>query len=517
MHHPRCTFRSTVGRCLVVLPLLFAAVVALRAEPLRLSGLFTDGVVLQRDKPIRVWGWASPGAEVSVSLQDTTRRTQAGVDGAWRLELPARGAVRSGIELAARSQGNEVRVRDVLVGEVWLCSGQSNMEWMVSQSDHGDEEVSAARFPNIRQFRVPKLAAETPQADVRGAWRPALPDQVGSFTGVGYFFAREVHQALDGVPVGLINASWGGKMIEVFLPPTAIARTPHGPAIKQRWLAESTEMNARQADYPRLLDEWTRARTLARERGEPFSRARPSNPAEILAQHRPGCAFNGMIAPLVACSIRGTLWYQGEHNISRPAEYLTLFPALIHDWRERFGQGDTPFYFVQLSAYSAPMDKSRTGFAELRDAQTRTLAVPATGMAVTLDIGTPDNVHPRNKQDVGRRLARLAKAHTYGLGGEASGPTLQSATRQGDAAQLSFSHADGGLVVRKQPLPGFEVAGDDGVFHPATARVEGSLVRVFAASVAEPRQVRYAWSNAPETALFNLAGLPAVPFRTVLP
>ncbi|MBL9205873.1 MAG: sialate O-acetylesterase [Opitutaceae bacterium] len=499
------------------MPLLLIAAVALHAEPLRLSGLFTDGVVLQRDKPIRVWGWAEPGAEVTVSLQDTTSRTHAGADGAWGLELPARAAVRAGIELSARSQGNEVRVRDVLVGEVWLCSGQSNMEWMVSQSDQGDEEVSSARFPHIRHFRVPKLAAETPQADVRGVWRPAVPEHVGAFTGVGFFFAREVHLALEGVPVGLINASWGGKMIEVFLPPTAIARTPHGPAIERRWLAETAEMNARQVDYPRLLDEWTRARTLARERGESFARARPSNPAEILAQHRPCCAFNGMIAPLVPCSIRGTLWYQGEHNISRPAEYLTLFPALIHDWRERFGQGETPFYFVQLSAYSAPMDKSRIGFAELRDAQTRTLAVPATGMAVTIDIGTPDNVHPRNKQDVGRRLARLAKAHTYGLGGEFSGPTFQSAARQGDTLQLTFAHADGGLVARQQPLPGFEVAGDDGVFRTAVAQVEGSLVKLSAAAVPEPRQIRYAWSNAPETALFNRSGLPAVPFRTVLP
>lgn len=501
--------------------LLVAAVLgpALSAQAaLRLAGLFCDGAVLQREKPVPVWGWAAPGAEVRVAFSGAEVRATAGRDGQWRVMLPAMPASAKGATLAVRAGSEKLAVRDVLVGEVWLCSGQSNMEWMVSQVQNAEQEMAAAKFPLIRQFRVPKEPAEQPRDEVKGNWQPATPATVGAFTGVGYFFARDVHRALGGVPVGLINASWGGKMIEVFTPPSAIARTPYGPAVERRWQIETKDLTRRKAEvYPGLVAEWTFARDAAKVGGEKFMRPKPQDPMEILAQHRPACAFNAMINPLVPYALRGVLWYQGEHNISRAGEYRAMFGAMITDWRERFGQGDIPFYFVQLSTFGAPMDKTNTGFAELREAQLRTLEVPATGMAVTVDIGTPDNIHPRNKQDVGARLARIAKAHIYGLGGEWSGPVPRGATRQGSTLRLAFDHAASGLALKPAASPTFEIADEDNKFHPAIASVEGDTVVLVAEGVTTSRAVRYAWANAPAVALFNAEGLPASPFRFLLP
>lgn len=488
------------------------------AAPLRLSGLFRDGVVLQREQAVPVWGWAEPAAEVQVAFHGVDVRTTVAGDGRWRVDLPAMPADPKGATLSVRAGRERCEVRDVVVGEVWLCSGQSNMEWMVSQVEGAEREIASANFPLIRQFRVPKEPSEQPRDDVKGDWQPVVPSKVGLFTGVGYFFARDVHRALGGVPVGLINASWGGKMIEVFTPPSAIARTPHGAAVQRRWEIEQKDLTTRRQSYPEALARWTAARDEAQHTGTPFNQSRPQDPFDILRQHRPGCAFNAMIAPLIPYGLRGVLWYQGEHNISRPGEYRAMFGALIADWRERFGQGDLPFYFVQLSSFAAPMDKTRFGFAELREAQARTLEVANTGMAVSIDVGTPDNIHPRNKQDVGARLARIALKHTYGQGGEWSGPVLRSATAQGSRLRLAFDHASGGLVLRPVgTASSFEVAGSDGVFHAGETVVDGDAVLVHASAVSAPRAVRYAWANAPAATLFNTAGLPASPFRFSLP
>lgn len=487
-----------------------------RAE-LRLAGLFVDGAVLQRDRAVPVWGWTDPDTAVKISFRDHNASVTAGADGRWKATLPAMPAESTGAVLTVTAGAQTVRVHDVVVGEVWLCSGQSNMEWTVVQSADSEREIREAAFPLIRQFRVPKTPAESPLPDVRGQWLPATPRHVGGFTGVGYFFARDIHRSLEGVPVGLINASWGGKMIEVFTAPSAVARTPHGDALKRRWELEVEEMARRQETHGVVVAEWEKARDAAKRLGQTFTRSLPMSPAVILAQHRPGCVFNGMIAPLVPYALRGFLWYQGEHNISRPQEYRSLFGAMIADWREHFGQGELSFYFVQLSSFRAPMDKSRLGFAELREAQARTLEVAGTGMAVTIDIGTPDNVHPRNKQDVGARLARLAKAKTYGIPVEWSGPRLSSVQRTDAGIRLTFDHAAGGLVARRTPLPGFEAAGADGIFRPIAATAHAKSVRLVPDGRSDLKVVRYAWANAPETALFNSEGLPAAPFLTSLP
>jgi sialate O-acetylesterase len=483
---------------------------------LQLPALFSDHGILQRDRPVPIWGWSAPRAEVRVEFHERTVTTMADANGRWRVELPAMPASAAPANLFLRAGADTLTVTDVLVGDVWLCSGQSNMEWTVAQSADAEREIAAAQFPLIRQFRITRAPAVSPAADVRGDWKPATPAHVGGFTGVGFFFARDLRRTL-GVPIGLINASWGGKMIEVFLSAEAIARSPHAAAIAQRWDAERDELTARLPAHAAALADWAAARATALARGEKFTRPKPTDPAGVRDQHLPSCAYNAMIAPLSPYGLRGILWYQGEHNVTRAHEYRALFGGLIADWREKFAQADLPFYFVQLANYVAPTDRTGVAWAELREAQAQTLAVPHTGMAVTIDIGTSDNTHPPNKQEVGARLARLAKAKTYGLGGEWSGPVFRVARRAGDAVRLDFDHAAAGLVARATPLPGFELAGADGDFHAANASVEGSAVVLRAAAVPAPRAVRYAWANAPEVALFNAEGLPAAPFRHTLP
>ncbi|MBI5688869.1 MAG: sialate O-acetylesterase [Verrucomicrobia bacterium] len=502
-------FRSA---CLVAL----AATVGAAAAPLRLAGLFGDGAVLQRDRPVPVWGWAAPGAAVSVEFRGERVTATADGEGRWQVSLPPMPAASDPAALVVRTAGEACTVADVVVGEVWLCSGQSNMEWTVAQSANAEHEIAAADLGLVRQFRIAKVPAEEPARDVRGGWRPALPAHVGAFSGVAYFFARDLHRAL-GVPVGLINASWGGKMIEVFLSAEAIRASPHAAAIQRRWVAERDDLDAKAATYPQQLAEWVAAQAAARAAGTKWDRPRPSDPRGIRDQHRPACVFNGMVAPVTPTALRGVIWYQGEHNVTRAAEYRDLFPALISDWRAQFGGRDLPFLFVQLAAYSAPLDRSRVAYAELREAQATALAVPGTGMAVALDLGSPGDVHPRNKQEVGVRLARVAKARVYGLGGEWSGPVFRLARREGETVRIEFDHAAGGLVARSVPVPGFELAGGDGVFHQADAVVSGAAVLVRSPAVPVPRAVRYAWANAPDVGLFNTVGLPAAPFRHSLP
>lgn len=495
-----------------VLSLLSAG--TLRAE-LRLAPLFTDGAVLQRDKPIPVWGWADAGQTVKVSFHDGAAAAVAGADGRWQVSLPAAKASAESSQLTVESGGKTVAVRDVVVGEVWLCSGQSNMEWHVSQADNADAEMAAANFPLIRHYRVPHVAAEKPADEFESSkWVAATPKSVRLFTAVGYFFARDIHRELN-VPIGLINASWGGKMIEVFMSLDLLASRPEFAKVDKRWQQEQEALPEKLKVYQPKLAEWEAAKAAATAAGTAFKTPKPTDPALVVEQHRPGCLFNGMINPIIPYGIRGALWYQGEHNIARPEEYLLQFTSMITDWRARSGQGDFPFYFVQLSSFDATLDKTRTGYARLREAQMLAQDLPNTGMAVTIDIGTPENVHPRNKQDVGARLARIAKEKTYGIHVEWSGPVLQSAQRETNGVRLSFDHADG-LVLRAATTSSFEVAGADEKFSPVAARVEGKSVVLNVPAGSDVATVRYAWANAPQASLFNGEGLPASPFRYTL-
>jgi sialate O-acetylesterase len=377
-----------------------------------------------------------------------------------------------------------VTVGNVLIGDVWLASGQSNMEMGIGEVQNAAVEIAAADFPQIRLFNVPRTIALEPESRVDGRWLVCRPESLkrSGFSAVAYFFGRELHRELK-VPIGLIHASWGGTVAEAWT---------------------SAEALRRLADFRAPLDDLDRARA-GRKRGA----GRDPNSVTVL--------FNGMIAPLVPFAVKGVIWYQGESNVGRADQYRRLLPALIADWRGRFGVGEFPFLIVQLANFLTPKpEPAESTWAELREAQWLTVQpVPKTGLAVAIDIGETGNIHPKNKQEVGRRLALAAEAIAYGKPVEFSGPTLREATVRGRTIRLSFDHLGGGLAARDGgPLRGFAIAGSDGQFVWASAVIDGAEVVVSAPEVAAPLAVRYAWAENPVCNLINKAGLPAVPFRT---
>jgi sialate O-acetylesterase len=486
----RCNAGAQASWPARVLVLVLALALPAPAQ-LRLPAVIGDHMVLQRDAQVPIWGWAPPGETVRVVPgwdSDAPVSAVAGADGAWRssVKTPAAGGPFS-ITIAAG--GASITVNDVLSGEVWLCSGQSNMEMPVAYAHRGyagvknwKEEVAAADFPRIRLFSVAKAASAAPVRDCKGAWVACSPATVGTFSGTAYFFGRDVHRALD-VPVGLIQSAWGG--------------TP----------AESWTSEEGLRDFPELAEPSAavaRARAAGESRPESRPASRPPN--------TPASLYNGMIAPLVPYAIRGAIWYQGESNRGRYLQYRSLFPAMIADWRRSFGVGDFPFYYVQIAPFEY---RDAPGLsAGLREAQAMTMrVVPNTGMVATTDVGDPKDIHPKDKQEVGRRLALWALAKTYGRPVACAGPVYLSMTIEGDAVRVAFENAEG-LVARGAALTAFEIAGEDRKFVAAEAAIRGPTVVVRSAAVARPVAVRFAHGDAPEPNLFNAAGLPAYPFRT---
>ena len=501
---------------LLVLPLL-AALVA-RAD-VALAPLFTDHAVLQRDKPIPVWGRADAGESVAVAFHGQTSATVATPDGRWIVFLDQLPADTLGTDLVVTGK-NTLTLHDVVVGEVWLCSGQSNMEFTVSRAANADQEIAAARFPLIRQVKIERSVAAVPADTVKtSGWQSASPQTVGGFTAVGYFFARDIYQKL-GVPVGLVHSSVGGTPVESWMSPAALASDPAFKTVGARWEQTLAKYPEKKAEFDAALAVWTKAEAVATLKGTAAHTAWSKQNPRPRAPHSPGDTwtptglFNGMINPLLPYALRGALWYQGESNADHAAEYHALFAAMITAWRQHFGQGDFPFYWVNLANYKAPTDDTGSTYAFLREAQTLTLDLPQTGQAIAIDLGNPNDIHPTNKQDVGRRLALLAKHRVYGITGDDTGPTFANIIREGAALRIKFTHADGGLIAHDKPVQSLEVAGADKVFHPATAKILSDTLLVSALGVPEPVAIRYAWRNSPEANLYNGAGLPAVPFRS---
>lgn len=442
-----------------------------RAE-VRLPKIFGPGMVVQQKQKAPVWGWAAKGEKITVSLGESKAEATAGDDGKWQVKLdppPAGGSYTLTV-----AGTNTIALSDVLVGEVWVCSGQSNMEWRVSQSLNPAEEIAAANLPKIRMFTVKKVPAEQPQDDCEGSWATCTPETVANFSAVGYFFARKLHQDL-GVPVGVINSSWGGTICEA-------------------WTSRPGLENDPNADLKPILDRYQK-----------FEPGKPNQPSVL---------YNGMLKPIIPYGVRGAIWYQGESNIARAEQYAKLFPAMIADWRKSWGQEKFPFVFVQLAPYRYE-GQDTANLAEAWEAQLKTLATPDTGMAITTDIGDVKDIHPKNKQEVGRRLALWALANTYGKMGEHSGPLYESMAVEGNKIRLKFKHLGGGLVTEGgKPLSHFTIAGEDQKFFEATATIDGDTLVVQSDAVAKPVAVRFAWSDTAEPNFFNKAGLPASPFRT---
>ena len=493
------------------LPVLFCT--ALSADlwaDVRVPALFGDHMVVQRDMPIHVWGWADPGETVSVDFRGETAVAIASPDGRWDIYLEP--AEAGGPYDLAIDGGNSIRLTDILVGDVWVGSGQSNMEWPLERANDAEREIAAAQYPEIRYFRVVRKAADTRQDDVEGEWRVVTPATAGEFSGLAYFFARHLHTEL-GVPFGIIQSAWGGTPAQSWASSRAFAADP---ALAEFAAEFEAEAERQKPGYDVAFADWERRAAEAEAAGDDAPR-RPPRPRQLNPANTPSWLFNAMIAPLTPYPIRGVIWYQGENDANNRQAFLyrRLFRSLIEGWRQEWGQGAFPFLFVQLPNFARVVENSE--WPELRESQAMALGLAGTGMAVTIDIGESNDIHPGNKQDAGLRLALAARAIAYGEQGLAySGPMYRQTTRQGAALRLWFDHAGSGLQARGEPLVGFELAGPDGKFVRADARIDGRSVILTSPAVQAPVRARYAWADDPQGNLFNGAGLPASPFRTTM-
>ncbi len=495
--------------------------------------LFTDGAVLQRGQPVPVWGTARSGEKVTVEIAGQKAGTTA-AEGKWSVNLKP---LKEGGPHTMKITGdNAVTVNNLLVGEVWVCSGQSNMEWKFAASHNAQEEGPKADFPKIRMFTVNKKVSAKPLAEAEGSWVECSPQTVGGFSAVGYFFARDLYQKL-GVPVGMIHTSWGGTPAQAWTSLEGFGTDPelkgYVDAAKQKlatydadvagYAARMEEFNTKIKEwnettgkaYQETLKAWNEATAKAKKDGQPL----PPKPVPSSPQPKPPASpdggpgdpaslYNGMLAPIIPYGIKGAIWYQGESNAKNSKQYRTLFPAMIADWRARWKQGAFPFFFVQIAPFNGQPP-------EIREAQFLTLSkVENTAMAVTTDVGDAKDIHPKQKEPVGQRLALAARALTYGEKIEYSGPLYDSMTAKGGSLILNFKHVGGGLVAKDGELKGFTIAGADKKFVPAQAKIHGATVVVAAEGVAAPKAVRYGWENVPDVNLFNKEGLPASPFRT---
>ena len=476
-----------------------------RAE-VKLPAIISDHAVLQRDTSVPIWGWADKGEEITVTIAGQSQSTKAGEEGKWRLNLTHLSA--GGPYTLTVKGSNTLTVNDVLVGEVWLGSGQSNMAFKVGSALEFDKEKAASDLPQVRHFFVHGRGAPQPLDDVIGTWEVCSPDTVAGFSAALFFTGREIYRELK-VPVGLINSSVGGTPIESWIDSDVQHATPELKSFFEITQAAFDPEKAK-ALYATQLDAWKEAVKKARELKQPI----PRKPVDPIAKRGRkgdvGGLYNGMIAGLIPYAIRGALWYQGEANSTteKAPYYQYQLPLLVKDWRHRWGY-DFPFAWAQLPNFNHRGD----AWCQVREAEFKTLALPDTGMAVTIDIGEPDNIHPKNKQDVGRRLGQWALGSVYGKKVAVSGPRFSGHEIKGTEIRLSFTHTDGGLVFKGDPK-GFVIAGEDKQWHEAKAKIEGDKVVVSSAEVMTPVAARYAWADLPPTTLWNAAGLPASPFRT---
>lgn len=533
---------SALGTIAVALPIMHSNIIYLALSAVLIgtlhaevkpNPLFSDGAVLQRGQKIPVWGTARDGEKVTVEFQGQKAITTA-ANGKWSVYLDS---LKEGGPFTMTLTGdNTVTLNNLLIGEVWLCSGQSNMNFLFSRAHNAAEEAPKAKYPGVRSFKVPTTVSATPLAEAQGSWVACSPETVNDFSAVGYFFARDIHTRL-GVPVGLIHSALGATPAQAWTSLEGLRSEPelreYVDIVKRRLANYDAELAA----YPAILAahqaklaewmettgkahevklaEWNEAMAKAKAAGQkPPPRPRPASqrPNDPVSPEGPSTdpagLFNGMINPLIPYGIKGVLWYQGESNRDKPLQYLTLFPAMITDWRARWKQGDFPFLYVQVAPWGGMPP-------EIREAQFLTLGkVKNSAMTVTTDFGDAQDIHPKKKEPVGQRLALAARALAYGEAIEYSGPLYESMKSENEKIILHFQHTGGGLIAKDGPLKGFTIAGKDKAFVPARAEIQGNTIVVSAEGITDPQVVRYGWANVPDVNLFNQEGLPASPFHT---
>lgn len=485
------------------------------AGDFRLASPLSDHMVLQREKPVAVWGWADAGEKVTVAFAGQSKTATAEADGRWSLKLDAMPAsAESRTLVVSGKDSHKVELADVLVGEVWLGSGQSNMAMTVSRCYRYDIEKAAAQLPLIRHYRETSGAAELPQAEGKGTWQTCTAETVGTFSAALYFFGREIHKEL-GVPVGLINTSVGGTPIEAWVSDDVQRSDPETKANFDQRLETYIKFDPVQAAelHQKQVAKWRAAAAKAKAEGKPFTTSAPRNPvATQKLKGGPAGLFNGKVVNLAPYTLRGMLWYQGEANTRiQPELYHKQLSQLVTSWRTLWND-ELPFAWVQLPNYTAPGE----GWPRVRESMLKTLELPKTGMAITIDLGDAKDIHPKNKQEVGKRLSYWALGTVYGKQVAAiSGPLPANSNTSGTAITIAFKHTEGGLKsMVSGPLTGFEIAGTDQQWKAAEAKIVGETVVVSSPEVAMPVAVRYAWKDWPAYSLANGAGLPASPFRT---
>ena len=500
--------------CMLLLILVTGLCPIARAD-VKLPAIIGDNMVLQRAIDVPIWGWADPGEKVTVTLGEQSKSATACDKGKWMVRLDS---MKEGGPTTMTVAGkNTITLQNILIGEVWVCSGQSNMGMTVNRCNDAEEEIASANYPEIRLFSVPLLGTQVPQYDCKGKWVVCSPETIPNFTAAGYFFGWEVYKNIK-MPVGLINTSWGGSSCEAWVRRDLLEADPAYAELLASFAKRCAtyDPEAAKANYEKQKARWKEAVAKAKAEGKPVPRAPRAPRDPRTGQHRPANLYNGMILPILPYAIRGAIWYQGESNAGRAYQYRDLFPKMINNWRKDWGQGDFPFYFVQLANFMAVKpEPTESAWAELREAQTMTLSYPNTGQAVIIDIGEADDIHPKNKQDVGKRLALWALVKDYGRELVYSGPMYKCMKKDGSEIALSFDHVGGGLVAKGgEPLKGFAIAGEDKKFVWADAKIEGDKVVVSSPDVADPVAVRYAWADNPICNLYNKEDLPACPFRT---
>lgn len=498
-----------------------------------LNGLFGDHMVLQRDIPVAVFGKAEPGETITIEFAGQSKSAVASRDGQWLIKLDPL-QVSTNPATMSVSGKNKLTIKDIVVGDVWVCSGQSNMEWDLNSCNRR-EDIDSANFPLLRQFHVPGRVASSPVTDTRSGWNVCKPQTAGGFTAVGFYFGRKLLKE-TGVPIGLFKSAWGGTAIEPWTTPAGLASIKELNKDKDNLDRQIKEYRERlKAMVPQIqvyLEESEKAAADQKELPSP-----PDLPVYPVSSTYPSgwhCLYNGMIHPLIRYGIKGAIWYQGESNGGEGDSYFHKKQALIGGWRKAWNQGDFPFYFVQLANFQNPNDNpdgGDIGWAKTRQGQTRSLAIPSTGMAVAIDladVGNPGDIHPKNKKDVGERLALWALAKDYGKKDIVySGPIFKEMKIEGDKARILFDHVGSGLTVAikkgydnmvKDPggkLKRFAIAGEDKKWVWADAVIDGKTVVVSSPQVPKPVAVRYAFSINPDGCnLYNEEGLPASPFRT---
>jgi sialate O-acetylesterase len=474
----------------------------------KVANIFGSKMVLQRNQKNPVWGTAEVGEKIKITFAGQTYKTIANEKGQWKILLEP---LKAGGPYTMIVKGkNKISFDDILIGEVWICTGQSNMQWSVENSDHSELELLAANHPNIRLISIPLVAGSEPKSDIEPtSWNACTPESLPKFSAPGYFFGRKLHQVLN-VPIGLINTSWGASSLETWIPRNAIEENYKHPEFLADWDWRITQFT------DKMLQEYTESYNIWELAGKPGKKMRP--PRDIsTAQNRPANAYNGVIHPIIGYGIKGSIWCQGEGNLGRGQQYGELFPIMIKSWRALWGQGDFPFYWIQIASMKKPdVIPTNSSWAELREGMSKTLALPNTGEVISMDVGEGNDIHYRNKQEMGNRLARLALDNAYDFSIEGRSPRYKSMEIKGDKIIITLDNIDKGLYAfNTNEINGFAIAGKDQKFVWAKARIIGNnKIEVTSTEIKTPVAVRYAWSNMPNANLYDRNSLPVACFRT---